>query len=60
MLPADWKHVVDTGMQVERDTSVDGVGVEVLLCRDDDLVDSQNEDGDGGEDADPGLQSCMD
>jgi hypothetical protein len=36
MLPADWRHVVDTGMQVEKGTSVDGVVVEELLCRDDD------------------------
>ena len=60
MLPADSKHVVDTGMQVERDTSVDVVAAEVSPCRDDDLADSQNADDDAGEDADPGLQSCMD
>jgi hypothetical protein len=36
MLLADWQHVVDTGMQVEKGTSVDGVVAEELPCRDGD------------------------
>jgi hypothetical protein len=47
-------------MQVEKGTSVDGAVVEELLSGHDDLVDSQNVDGDGGGDEDPAPQSCTD
>jgi hypothetical protein len=60
MLPADWQHEVDTGMQVEKGTSVGVVGEEESQCEGDDLKDSRSVGGDEGEDADLERQSCTD